>query len=340
VQQIVRGDPFYWLLYAVLRRQHTLISYPYYTKYAKKGDPTFFRHIDLNIAEAVRSGKGVQMIQGSVSWDDEDNDNCTEVLTCFHRHAAEYQDWRDRHDTFSKGKIEAWNDAIHWPEEVSARFPDVQWRKVPCRRGEVRISHPLLPHGSTGPATKVRRTMLPWYVRVTEDMSTMEVPAMGTYADIAKAHHTLTAAPKTPSGHPNMYGGTNWAFPGDVAPTFASAISRAIHCQSRWDDPAVILECNRVLGSDMTADRFWKWLAGVREEHAAMAMRNWDLCQEIEKEAYGSDPGTGAPDRHWKSGFVGDSDHAAYETDYNPQDVLDRFFMLAAQDPEEREDYY
>jgi hypothetical protein len=33
VQQLVRGDPEYWLQYAMLREETNLISYPYYIKY-------------------------------------------------------------------------------------------------------------------------------------------------------------------------------------------------------------------------------------------------------------------------------------------------------------------
>lgn len=58
----MRQDLGYWLLYVLCRDDHVmhLISYPYYTKYARpsvegrKGDHTAFRHIDLNIARLVK----------------------------------------------------------------------------------------------------------------------------------------------------------------------------------------------------------------------------------------------------------------------------------------------
>ncbi|KAE8343766.1 hypothetical protein BDV24DRAFT_161075 [Aspergillus arachidicola] len=42
-QQLVRMDPAYYYWYVVLRPDQcwSLISYPYYAKYARKGDPTF-----------------------------------------------------------------------------------------------------------------------------------------------------------------------------------------------------------------------------------------------------------------------------------------------------------
>jgi hypothetical protein len=51
IQQLVRGDPLYYL-----------ISYPYYTKYTKLGDPIAFPHIDLNIVEVVHTGKGADIL--------------------------------------------------------------------------------------------------------------------------------------------------------------------------------------------------------------------------------------------------------------------------------------
>ncbi|PTU20357.1 hypothetical protein P175DRAFT_0533358 [Aspergillus ochraceoroseus IBT 24754] len=54
-----------------------LISYPYYAKYARHGDSTWFRHIDINISQALARGRGMATIQRSISLDEEDTDNCT-----------------------------------------------------------------------------------------------------------------------------------------------------------------------------------------------------------------------------------------------------------------------
>jgi hypothetical protein len=50
-------------------RNTGLVSYPYYAKYAHEGDRTFFRHIDVNIKQLASSGRGANMIQGTVSLD-------------------------------------------------------------------------------------------------------------------------------------------------------------------------------------------------------------------------------------------------------------------------------
>ncbi|KAH7069660.1 hypothetical protein BKA63DRAFT_421478, partial [Paraphoma chrysanthemicola] len=241
-QQLVRGDIEYWLLYACLRREYWLISYPYYTKYAMVGDRTEFKHIDLNIDQAVKYGYGVDMIQGSVSLNDENDQNCTIMMDGFHNIAKEYMELRKEQGMETKaGHIEGWSNK-DWPDEAKKKWPNVKFNDKPCKQGEIRISHPLLPHGTKGPAKTVRRTILPWFVLIQGDHETMENPAMGTYRQIAEAHQTLTAAPCTPSGYPNKYGGITWPMPGMTIHRFSSAISRAIHCQERWDSPTVIEE--------------------------------------------------------------------------------------------------
>ncbi|KAF2021559.1 hypothetical protein BU24DRAFT_22713 [Aaosphaeria arxii CBS 175.79] len=95
-QGLIRGDLEYYLFYLMIRRQPTVISYPYYTKSANAQNPQGkFRHIDLNIKRAVHHGHGIEMVQGSVSWDDEDEGNCTEIITGFRHKIAEYQKWRE-----------------------------------------------------------------------------------------------------------------------------------------------------------------------------------------------------------------------------------------------------
>jgi len=95
-QQAMRQDPKYFAIYCALRpdRNTNLVSYPYYAKYAHEGDNTFFRHIDVNVKELATSGRGANMIQGSLSLDDEREDDCTMILPGMHMH------------------IQAWDEAL------------------------------------------------------------------------------------------------------------------------------------------------------------------------------------------------------------------------------------
>ncbi|KAH8708430.1 hypothetical protein GQ44DRAFT_593944, partial [Phaeosphaeriaceae sp. PMI808] len=81
--------------------------------------------------------------------------------------------------------------------------------------------------------------ILPWYVKVQEDMATMENPEMGSYQGLMMANTTLTAGPRTPSGHPNRYGGVGWPFPADLPYDSSSWISKATVGLVRWDSPLV-----------------------------------------------------------------------------------------------------
>ena len=86
IQQVMRQDPVYWMLYVALRPDHNycLISYPYYTKYVKFGDSIFFWHIDLNLTDLITNNCGGNQIQGMMSLDDEQKDQCIQILSGMH----------------------------------------------------------------------------------------------------------------------------------------------------------------------------------------------------------------------------------------------------------------
>ena len=70
-----------------------MISYPYYVKYAIMGDHTGFRHINLNIDNLAKNDAGINQIQGSVSFDNEDANNCTMIIPRLYNRIRE---WADR----------------------------------------------------------------------------------------------------------------------------------------------------------------------------------------------------------------------------------------------------
>ena len=67
-----------------------MTSLPYF--YAHEGDNTFFRHIDSNIRDLASSGHSANMIQGTVSLDDEKPDDYTMVLPGMHKHIKEWDE--------------------------------------------------------------------------------------------------------------------------------------------------------------------------------------------------------------------------------------------------------
>jgi hypothetical protein len=55
-------------------------------------------------------------------------------------------------------------------------------------------------HVANGPPTSPRRTILPWFVEVQEDMETLEVLEAGTCFELAVAHSDMTSSRAAPSG--------------------------------------------------------------------------------------------------------------------------------------------
>ncbi|WEW58489.1 hypothetical protein PRK78_003957 [Emydomyces testavorans] len=62
---------------------------PYYAKYAKPGDKTYFQHIDLNVPSILSGGRGMNMIQGSLTLTPEMPGDCTQILPGMHRKVGE-----------------------------------------------------------------------------------------------------------------------------------------------------------------------------------------------------------------------------------------------------------
>src|ERR1700712_2563199 len=167
IQQLIRMDPEYYRCYVALRPDNhwRLISYPYYAKYSRAGDHTFFRHIDVNVSQYLIDGRGGNMIQGTVSLDDETPDMCTEIIPGLHTH-EKIADWCSRvKDRLGKSALNDWVSRIQdkkvWSDEDKKHF-GVDFTPFPCNKGDARITSPLLPHGATPmPAREgaVRRTM-------------------------------------------------------------------------------------------------------------------------------------------------------------------------------------
>jgi hypothetical protein len=252
-QQLMRQDPLYYALYAALRpdKQWRLIAYPYYAKYAVKGDSTQFRHIDLNVPQMLSTGRGTAMIQGSVSLDDEDDTNCTMVLPGFQHKLGEWWNRMCSRGQDSGGYVHRISPQMFTQEDAAAL--GVDWTAVPCRRGEVRVTLPHIPHGANGPSSGTRRTMLPWFVGVQDDLESLEVIEGGSWTDLAQAHRDLTSPTATPSGLANRYGAIPYRFPAAVELTGLGALSDALVGRRRWDSPQVLAERDVMLGPDRQA---------------------------------------------------------------------------------------
>jgi hypothetical protein len=288
IQQLIRQDPVYWMLYCLLRPDHhwRLVTYPYYTKYAvlADGKSTYFRHIDLNMDKAAADGQGTNMIQGSVSLDDEHPDGGTEMLLGLHKCFREW--WS-----------EAKTRGVTCPPTQVARFiPEMftpadeekykcRWTICNCRKGEARISLPTIPHGANETRSARRRTVLPWFVALRDDLSSLEMPGSGTWSDLAMAHARQIAPPKSPSGFPNIFGKLPGRFPGSVQLDGLGSISDALVCRKSWDDPTVLAERDLLLQGNVSQVR--EYVDNWRKNAAQAIKRQRVLVRQEEQRAFG-----------------------------------------------------
>ncbi|MCJ1266008.1 hypothetical protein MMC22_005890 [Lobaria immixta] len=128
-----------------------MVSHPYYTKHVVDGDSTFFRHLDLNVPRYLESGWGKNVIQGSVSWVDEAPGNCTEITPGFHHHLRQWWAGVVKEKRHTNGDVHSFTSKV-WSRRDEQTYGS--FVPVPCLRGDVRLTRPEIPHGSS-------KTMVP-----------------------------------------------------------------------------------------------------------------------------------------------------------------------------------
>lgn len=119
------------------------MSYPYYKKHAILGDRTWFRHIDVNVARAVQTQRGLHTIQGHEALNEEDEQNCTEIVPDM-RHRL--REWHNRVALSSPGSQQCCPQItkdLYSPEDTVHFQSD--WTAMLCRSLDARITHPSLP---------------------------------------------------------------------------------------------------------------------------------------------------------------------------------------------------
>jgi len=274
-QQAMRMSLRYYAYYVALRpdRCHRLISYPYYAKYqtAEDGSTTYFRHIDIAVEAAVTRGRGINAIQGSLSLDDEYEDDCTEILPGLHARMAEWHARIKDRPVYTSDPA-AFVSRItehHYTADDKIHF-GIDWKPVPCNALEVRITDSRLPHGAQA-AKRIRRTMLPWFCGVDKDGS-LEMPEAGTADELATAHRDLMPGRSTPSGLANRYSAIPYAFPAAVQLPSTNVLSESLVGRVHLDQASLIMYKTRFLTDatfrnqemanneiDMARDMFLKW---------------------------------------------------------------------------------
>lgn len=283
-QQVIRQDPGYWAMTAAARpdSNYWLISYPYYVKDTSKGENTGFAHFDINVDEFVKSGRGLNLVQGSVSVDDETEDNCTLLVLGFHH---SIHDWWRR--VTARGKATSGHTTnaknIYLPEDRESFGPLVP---VPCKRGAIRITRPDIMHGSTSKANSRRRTLFAWFCGIRADHETLDLEESETWSQVSACHQSFTAPKKSTSGEGFRYGRPTIPFPATTRMSSTSPIGDALVGSRRWTDPQVTRMVEILLGPEDSVAL--ALLESVRNGLSKAIKDAWPFVREAEIKAFGN----------------------------------------------------
>ncbi|KAI9761349.1 MAG: hypothetical protein M1840_001973 [Geoglossum simile] len=248
VQQLVRQDPVYYALIAASRpdKNTWLICYPYYVKYQVEGESTGFAHLDINVDRFVETGCGKNIIQGSLSLDDENKYGCTLLVLGFHHHI---------HEWWARVKQRGQDSSGYTTNAKKTYFPVDQEDfgrlvPVPCKREAVRITMPEMLYGSTPKAKNIRRILFNWPTEIRADHQTLDMEEAETWNQVAQCHQSMEALMKSTSGEGFRYGQPLFPFPGVTKLSSTSCVGDALIRVRRWDDIWVEEERNILLVAD------------------------------------------------------------------------------------------
>jgi len=226
VQQVMRQDPVFYGLNVTARADGNwrLVSFSYYTKYAMSGDSTGFKHIDINIGELLKSGRGGSTVQTAISLDDEFSDGCTIVVPGFHHHIGEWWGKVEVRGKGRKGLVQSVED-LYWKEDEGMYESFVP---VVCKQRDIRMTLASMIHGSTGGCVRRRRVVHLWLVGLDSDHGGLEIEESESWSEVSQAHRDMRAMKVGVTGQSHMFGVGDGRFPGCVEIRGMSGIGDAL----------------------------------------------------------------------------------------------------------------
>ncbi|KAI1073847.1 hypothetical protein F5B20DRAFT_586835 [Whalleya microplaca] len=286
-QQLMRQDPVYWMLHCALRpdRHWRLVSCPQHTRYSIKGEDSSYKKLDIDLYRGVAWNIGVNMLVGSVSLDEENKDSSMVLRGMHHHYAAWWNDLRSR-DLNDLAKFPYKMTDTHYTEDDQSKF-GCEWIPAGCKKGEARLTMATVPYGDN-PSTKPRRrTMAPQFIRLEDDMSTLEAPWFGEWRDLADSHIALTI-PRNAFRRwksKNYSDGPPSRFPAALPLDGLGNLSNALVCRAKWDDPLVIRERNLLLTGSI--EDIVAYVTEWRENALARVKERFRMVLEEEADAFG-----------------------------------------------------
>ncbi|KAJ5212873.1 hypothetical protein N7449_000042 [Penicillium cf. viridicatum] len=172
-----------------------------------------------------------------------------------------------------------------WTKEDEEKF-GTSFTGVVYQAGDVRLTLPVIPHGSTGPTTRLRRTIMPWFGVVHEDHERIETAEARTWGEIADAHRDISIGTRKPSGESSQKRSVSpCTFPGVSHLTGLGDLSDALLGRIRWSEWSVVAELDILFGEDKEAAH--SWILRWRRRAARQFIEAFVRIISAEKLAYG-----------------------------------------------------
>lgn len=288
VQQLVSQDPVQYSLFVALRRDNhpELISYPCCTQYSYVGSS--------NIAPPTRAlqrmldtGRGIDMIHGLVALDNEDDDNCSHVAIGLHHRMNEWKSLIALRETaFEADNPKSFSHEYLQEDAVALGLR--HYVPSPCRRGDLRINAPHLPHLQPSTPTQNRRVINSWFVAINADEETLEDSSLGSLDSVIEAHRYLKHPRQSPVLNFRRGQKYPYPFPAAVEVRGLGPLSDALIGQRSWLSPAVRTEAAFYLDGKKSQDEINERIEAWRALGKKRYTRAFAIFEQEERRIYGA----------------------------------------------------
>ena len=203
-----------------------------------------------------------------------------------HRHLGAW--WDDMQQRLeAKGK-KVLDGLIHrithneWTKEDITKYK-TDFKVQPCRKGQICVSLPHLPHGAQ-PAKGTRRTILPWYIGVAADHETLDIPESGTWSELSAAHQDLVPGPSSSSSLHNLFEAPPYLFLAAVQVTGLGPISDALVGRLWWNNSTVLQDLALLFGSNNNVQN--NYIKIWQGEARQIIREKWVQVEYLERVAF------------------------------------------------------
>jgi hypothetical protein len=242
VQQIMWQNSLYYRQYCDLRlNEHwRLISYFYYIKYAKSRNKTAFRHINQNISFLLTIEREANMIQNSLSLNDENVNNCIIILSEIHKHLTSWWERVTIRELTTDEWVHKMIDSM-FTKQNAENF-DTLWTDVLERREDIRVTLSTLSYETNESIISIRRIMLLWYVDILNDHESIKNMKIETWIELIATHRDLIVVKTFSFDFLNKYDVISYKFSTAMKVINLRSLSNALIERRRWNTSTILAE--------------------------------------------------------------------------------------------------